>query len=56
MKKNDCDLVWSNDIKRIRESGHQGFIVEKDKVTYCIRKEVIAKNILDVAITYVEKK
>jgi phosphopantothenate-cysteine ligase len=28
MKKNDCDYVFANDIAKIRQTGHQGFLLD----------------------------
>ncbi|MDF2533880.1 MAG: hypothetical protein K0R18_37 [Bacillales bacterium] len=55
MHKNKCDFVWANDIKRIRETGHQGLLIENDGVTCFHGKESIAKGIIDAVIHYVKE-
>lgn len=54
MKKNGCDFVWANDIKRIRQNGHQGILVEKNNYTHIEGKDSIAKGIIDTIIFYVK--
>ncbi|MNV59604.1 phosphopantothenate--cysteine ligase [compost metagenome] len=55
MEKNKCDFVWANDIKRIRESGHQGLLISKDTVTEVIGKKEIAITIADTIIESVRQ-
>lgn len=54
--KNKADFVWANDIRLIRESGHQGYLLTPTGEVYYkgleniakgITDNVIAKNILD---------
>ena len=48
-EKNDCDFVFANDIARIRENGHQGYLLyPNESVEYLFGLEEIASKIVEV--------